>query len=135
MSLAPQWRAPLAALAAAWLGLLLLFARDARHLMTLWWTSSTFTHCLFILPIIGWLVWLRRGQFALLTPHGWWPGLLWVGAGAAVWFVGDVASVSLARHLGLALMLQGCVPALLGPQVMRGVAFPLGYALFLAPAG
>ena len=52
-----------------------------------------------------------------------------------MWFVGDVASVSLARHLGLVLMLQGCVPALLGPQVTRGVAFPLGYALFLVPAG
>jgi exosortase A len=135
MTVAPQWRAPLVRLAVAWLGLLALFARDAAHLATLWWTSSTFTHCLFILPIIGWLLWLRRGELAKLTPHAWWPGLLWVAAGAGVWFVGDVASVSLARHLGLVLMLQGCVPALLGPQVTRGVAFPLGYALFLVPAG
>jgi exosortase A len=135
MILPPTWRQPLLALAALWAGLLLLFLRDAAHLVALWWTSSTFTHCLFILPIIGWLLWLRRKELAKLDPHAWWPGLIWMAAGAAAWFVGDVASVALARHLGLVLMLQGCVPTLLGPQVTRAVAFPLFYALFLVPAG
>jgi len=37
--------------------------------------------------------------------------------------------------MGLVVMLQGAVVTLLGPQVARGLAFPLGYALFLVPFG
>jgi exosortase A len=135
VTIAAQWRQSLALLGAAWALILLLFARDAVHLVSIWLTSSTFAHCIFLPPIIGWLVWLRRHELAKLTPKPWLPGLLWVAGGAFVWFVGDAASVSLARHLGLIMMLQGAVPALLGPQVAWGLAFPLFYAVFMLPFG
>lgn len=135
MTVAAQWKQPLALLGAAWALILLLFARDAVHLVSIWLNSSTFAHCIFLPPIIGWLVWLRRHELAKLTPRPWLPGLLWVAGGAFVWFIGDAASVSLARHLGLILMLQGAVPALLGPQVAWGLAFPIFYAFFMLPFG
>lgn len=129
------WRRHLAALALVTAAIIALFARDAVHLATLWWTSSTFTHCLFIIPILGWLVWLRAGELARLTPRCWLPGLVWIAGGAFIWLVGDAASVALLRQFGLVVMVQGCVPALLGPQVARGLLFPLFYALFLVPFG
>jgi EpsI family protein len=43
--------------------------------------------------------------------------------------------VALARHAGLALMLQGAVVACLGKAAARGLAFPIFYAIFLVPAG
>ncbi len=130
-----DWRSHLAAVALAALVIIALFARDAFHLTSLWWTSSTYSHCLLIVPILGWLVWLRADELAKLTPRCWLPGLLWVLGGAALWFVGDAASVALFRQLGLIVMLQGLVPALLGPQVARGLLFPLFYSLFLVPFG
>ncbi len=39
-----------------------LFWRDATHLMDIWWTSTTYGHCLFIGPVVGWLVWQRRAS-------------------------------------------------------------------------
>ncbi|WP_373458584.1 hypothetical protein [Sphingomonas faeni] len=30
----------------------------------MWWTSTTFGHCLFIGPVIAWLVWQRRAELA-----------------------------------------------------------------------
>jgi exosortase A len=129
------WQTPLLLVGAAWLGLIGLFWRDAASLVDIWWNSSTFNHCLLILPILGWLVWLRSGELAKLTPRGWAPGLLWVAAGALAWLLGEAAGVALVRQLGLVLMLQGCVPALLGPQVTRGLIFPLFYSLFLIPVG
>ncbi|MFM6853895.1 MAG: archaeosortase/exosortase family protein, partial [Sphingopyxis sp.] len=58
------WPRALVALGLCWAALLLLFMRDAAHLVDLWWNSSTFTHCLLILPVLGWLVWLRWPELA-----------------------------------------------------------------------
>lgn len=132
--LAP-WPRHLLALGAGAAGLLLLFARDAAHMATIWWTSSTFNHCLLIVPIIGWLAWQRAPALRALTPSIWVPGLAIVGAGAFGWLLGDAAGVSLFRHAGLIVMLQGVVAALLGRAAMRVLLFPLLYALFLIPAG
>ena len=131
----PAWQQPLGLLAALWLVLLGLFWRDATGLFMVWWDSSTFNHCLLIVPILGWLVWLRAGELAKLTPRPWAPGLLWVALGALAWMVGEAAGLAIGRQAGLILMLQGCIPALLGPQVTRGLIFPLFYSLFLLPVG
>jgi exosortase A len=129
------WQGPLASLAACWLALLALFWRDTSALVDIWWNSSTFTHCLLIVPILGWLVWLRAGELARLSPHAWAPGLVWIAAGAIAWMFGEAAGVALLRQLGLIIILQGTVPTLLGPQVTRGLVFPLFYSLFLVPVG
>ena len=130
-----KWRAHLAALAAAALAILALFRRDAADIAAIWWTSSTFNHCLLIPPLIGWLVWQRLPQLRALAPAAWAPGLAIVGAGAAAWLLGEAGGVGFARHLGLAVMLQGAVVATLGKAVARGLAFPLFYALFMVPVG
>lgn len=128
-------RRHLAALAAAWAAILLLFVRDVADLVSIWWTSSTFNHCLLIPPIIGWLIWQRLPALRELAPRGWLPGLVVVAAGALAWLLGEAASVAIARHLAIILMLQGSVIAILGPEIARGLTFPLAYMLFLVPAG
>lgn len=135
LAVARAWHWPMRALAVTWVALVGLFFRDAAHLATIWWSSSTFTHCLLIVPIIGWLVWLRAGELAKLTPQPWAGGLLWMAVGALAWLLGEAAGVALALQLGLILMVQATVPTLLGPQVTRGLIFPLFYSLFLLPFG
>lgn len=129
------WLRPLQLTAAAWAVLLLLFFGDAAHMVQTWWNSSTFNHCLLIVPIIGWLVAQRREELAQLTPRSWWPALLWFGAGAGGWLLGEAAGVALARQAGLIMMLQGSASAILGAQVTRGLLFPLFYMFFLVPFG
>ena len=130
-----RWRMHLSVLAAVAATILLIFARDLSDMVGIWWTSSTFGHCLLIAPIIGWLVWQRRAKVAELEPVAWWPGVTLVVAGGAGWWLGQAASVAFARQIALVLMLVGAVVTLLGPRVARGLAFPLGYALFLVPFG
>ncbi|MDB5719039.1 MAG: xrtA [Sphingomonas bacterium] len=129
------WRRHLCVLAGAAMAILLLFRGDAADMVGLWWNSSTFNHCLFVLPIIGWLVWQRIPALAALRPRAWAPGLLIAAAGAFGWLLGDAAGVALARQAGVVMMIQGAVVACLGPAVARGLLFPLAYALFLVPAG
>ena len=130
-----RWPAALATLVGTWAALLLLFSRDVGDLAYIYWNSTTFGHCLFVPPIIGWLVWQRREGLSQLSLEGWWPGLGAVAAGAACWFLGDIAAIAFGRHLGLVLLLQGTILAILGPQVGRALAFPIGYMLFLVPFG
>jgi exosortase A len=132
---ASRWRRHGVALALAAVAILLLLRDDVARLVTIWWTSTTFGHCLFIGPVIAWLVWQRRRELAVLTPVAWWPGLALVAAGGFGWLMGDAGSVSFARQFGIVLMMQGAVVTLLGPQVARGLLFPLAYALLLVPFG
>ncbi|MGA1797532.1 exosortase A [Sphingomonas sp. 4RDLI-65] len=129
------WRRHAFALALATALILLVFRSDVGDLARIWWTSTTFGHCLFIGPVIAWLVWQRRGELVQLTPTGWWPGLVLVAIGGFGWLMGDAASVGFARQLGLVMMLQGAVVTILGPNVARGLLFPLAYAVFLVPFG
>lgn len=129
------WRVHLALLALVVVGLLALFARDAFDMASIWWTSSTYEHCLVILPIVGWLAWQRRPALGTIDPRAWPAALLWVAAGAAGWLVGEAGGVALARHLGLVMMVQGAVAALLGRGATAALLFPLFYAVFLVPAG
>ncbi|RED15663.1 exosortase A [Parasphingopyxis lamellibrachiae] len=132
---AGPWRRHLSFLAFAALAMLLIFHRDVLDMVSIWWTSSTFNHCLVILPIIGWLVWNRRNELAQLTPSVSPLGYLIVAGGAVGWLLGEAAGVSLARHFGVVLMLQGSVVTILGIAVTRGLLFPLAFALFLVPFG
>jgi exosortase A len=129
------WQRQGLALALASALILLSFHTDVRDLAHIWWTSTTFGHCLFIGPVVAWLVWQRRTDLAQLTPTGWWPGLILVAVGGFGWLMGDAASVGFARQLGLVMILQGAVVTILGPNVACGLLFPLAYAVFLVPFG
>lgn len=130
-----DWTRHLVALAVAAVAILLLFRADLADLAHIWWTSTTFGHCLFIGPVVAWLVWQRRRELSRLDPVAWAPGLALVALGGFAWLLGDAGGVALARHLGLVMMLQGAVVTLLGPNVARGLLFALAYAIFLVPFG
>jgi exosortase A len=129
------WRRHLAALALLAGAILALFAHDLADLVGIWWHSSTFTHCLLMVPMIGWLVAQRWPQLKTLTPTFWWPAVGWLAGAACVWLIGEAAGVALLRQFGLVLMLQGAVGATLGEKAVRALLFPLGYALLLVPFG
>lgn len=129
------WRGHLVALGVVTLAILALFHDDVWSMVSIWWTASTFGHCLFIPPIIAWLVQQRLVGLRQLEPVAWTPGLIWLGLGALAWLVGAAAGVAMVRHGALVMMLQGATIALLGPAVARALLFPLFYAFFMVPFG
>lgn len=129
------WRGHLIALGIVSAAILLTFAGDVVDMVEIWWNASTFAHCLFIPPIIGWLVHQRLDGLRQLTPVAWAPGLVWLGLGAFAWMLGEAAGVAMVRQGAVVVMVQGAVVALLGPAVARALAFPLFYAFFMVPFG
>lgn len=129
------WRNHLVALGATVLAILAIFHNDLFDMADKWWNISTYSHCLVIPMIIGWLIHERRSEVAALRPAAWWPGLVGIAVGAFGWMLGEAAGISLFRHVALIVMLQASVVTILGPSVARGLTFPLFYAVFLIPFG
>jgi exosortase A len=129
------WRGHLTALAVVAFAILALFHADVWSMVSIWWNASTFGHCLFIPPLIAWLVQQRLSGLRQLEPVAWTPGLVWLALGALAWLVGAAAGVAMVRHGALVVMLQGATIALLGPAVARALIFPLFYAFFMVPFG
>ena len=133
--ISPNWRLPLAQVALGLAAVLLLFAGTWFDMARQWWDSSTYNHILLVPFIIVWLVAIRARELASLQPEAWRPGLIWCAGAVFCWLVGDISGVSTASHLGVVLLLQGLVLALLGPRIAAALAFPLFYAFFLVPIG
>ena len=119
------WRGHLTALGIVASAILALFHADLWSMVTIWWTASTFGHCLFIPLLVAWLVQQRLPGLRQLEPVAWPPGLVWLALGALAWLVGAAAGVAMVRHGALVMMLQGVTIALLGPAVARALIFPL----------
>lgn len=129
------WQWPLAALALTWLALGLLFHADWAAMVRQWWDISTYNHILLIPPIIAWLVWQRVGELARLPASGWWPGLVLFAGALLWWLMGEFAGLAIVRQAGAVAMLIAATLTLQGPRAGAGLAFPLGYMLFLVPFG
>jgi exosortase A len=129
------WRTHLIALGAAIFAILLLFGRDVGDMVNQWWNSSTYGHCLFILPLVGWLVWQRRREVAQVEPRAWLPGLAFLGVAAFGWLIGEAAGVALIRHAALVGMAQATILTILGPAALRSLLFSVFYLVFLIPFG
>jgi exosortase A len=132
---ASPWGRALALLASVWLALIALFHETWAAMAAQWWSISTYSHVLLVPAILAWLVHIRAGEVARLTPQAWWPGLLVFAAAVLLWLIGDVADLSIASQAGVVAMLGAAAIALLGPRVSVALAFPLAYMAFLVPLG
>lgn len=130
-----EWRAALVRLALAALALVALASREWREMLDIWWNVDSYSHILLVLPIIAWLVWIRREDVAQVAPRGWWPGVAMLAAALALWLAGRSAELNLLAHAGAVAMLPAATLALLGPRVAALLALPLGFAVFLVPFG
>jgi exosortase A len=129
------WRRHLVGLALTLAGVLAIFHRDASDMARIWWDVSTYNHCLFIPPIIGWLIWQRKDELKDIGPRAWWPGLIGIAAATFGWILGEAGGIALFRHAALILMVQSVTATILGPIVLRGLMFPLFYLIFIIPFG
>lgn len=124
-----------ALLALGWAGLFAVTLREWSAMAHQWWNIDTYSHILLILPILAWLVWIRRDEVARVEAQGWWPGFLCCLLGLAICFVGRSADINLIAQLGVIVAFQGATCGILGLRVGLILAFPLAYMFFLVPFG
>lgn len=129
------WRPALVALGCSLAVLMLLAAQEWGEMLHQWWNIDTYNHLLLLPPIMGWLVMLKAGELARITPRPFWPGLLLVMAALGLWGAGRASGINLVAHAGAVGMVQGAVVALLGLRAALLLALPLAMGVFLVPFG
>lgn len=128
-------RIAVSTLALAIAAILFLFYGTAETAVIKWTNTQSHNHIFFIIPISAYLVWERWQLLASLSPRPSPWGLAVVGSGALGWLLGDVAGVLFVQQFALVLMIQGAFLTILGWNVVRRMAFPLLYLVFLVPFG
>ena len=129
------WNLALSVLVVTLLAILVFYRETAIAMVEIWARSETFTHAFLVPPITFWLIWRIRHNVALLTPRpNAWVLLAIAGAGF-VWLLGELAAVGVVSQFALTTMLVLAVPAVLGVQVARRIAFPLAFLYFAVPFG
>lgn len=130
-----SWKMPLllTTLVLGWI--LLAYWRTVAAMVGTWERSETFAHGFVVVPIVLWLVWRQRQALVWDMPSPSRPAawaLLPVGL---VWLAGSLAAANAVMQLALVALLVLAVPALLGWEVTRKLAFPLGFLVFAVPVG
>ena len=129
------WRSALAALGAAALALVAVTAQSWGEMLHQWWNIDTYNHLLLVPFITGWLVMLKAGELAKITPRPFVPGLLLVAAALGLWWAGCASGINLLAHAGAVGALQAAVVSVLGLRAALLLALPLAFATFLVPFG
>jgi exosortase len=97
------------------------------------WDDPNYSH-VFIVPIISsFVVWQRRRLLAALPIRGSWRGVLPILAGAAALIVGDIGAETFLMRTSIIVIVAGLILFHFGSAMLRAVAFPLGFCLFLVP--
>jgi exosortase len=114
-------------------GLALLYAPVLRDLFHVWRTDTYAAHGLLVIPYSAWVAFTERDRLrqASRDPRGW--GWLVVGAGLAVLAAGRTFGSPALLGMSVPLVVSGWMLAALGPAVLRVLAFPVGFLVFLAP--
>jgi exosortase len=123
-----QWAIPL-------LGALvvLLYFPILQGLIKQWWKEPDFSHG-FIVPVFaGYVVWLTRKRWQAIPSQPDDKGFFVILGALCMLLAGSVAAVLFVSRLSMLLLLLGIVLYLAGREMVRAMAFPLGYLLLMIP--
>ena len=112
-----------------------LFRPEMAAAVHVWFDSTAYSHCFFVLPIAGWLAWDRRDAARGRRPRPTaWPALAVLPA-ALAWFAAERLGIMEGRQLAALGMAEALAVALLGWRLARVFAAALAYLVFLVPFG
>jgi exosortase D (VPLPA-CTERM-specific) len=108
--------------------------RDAlARFIDVWNLQPEYSHGVLIPFLSLYLVWRQRDELRGLRFTGSWHGLWLIGIGAAMWLVGDLATIYWIVQYGFLVALYGVVLSLTGGKVFRRLWMPLLILVFMVP--
>lgn len=139
-SLAPYspdkyWRAYMALVIAALVGLVWLYQGTAVSLVALWQSSETYAHGFIIYPVSLYLIWRERVYLGSIVPRPSAPALAALALLGFGWLIAQSAGVQVVAQYMFVAMIPALTASILGLRVARAMAFPLAFTLLAVPFG
>lgn len=99
------------------------------------WQDDGYRHC-FLVPLISiYLMWDSREELAACEFSSSYLGGMVLTGLVLVWFVAEYALVQVVEHFAAVAILIATVWTVLGTNLLRAAAFPLGFLFFAVPFG
>jgi exosortase len=118
----------------ALVGLLIaLYWQIGRELVAQWSEDPNYSHGFLVFPFSAYLAWCRRDELRRLQPRPSSLGLPIVVLGLATLILGVIGAENFLARGSFIGVAAGLVLFHLGPEVLRVVALPLGFLLFMIP--
>ena len=112
-----------------------LFWSTVGTMVEVWTHSRTFAHGLLVFPACLYLIWCSRAKLSGFAPGWWGYGWLFLVALISGWVAAYLTDMVVGRQVAVLLMFPALVGAILGSDVLRTLAYPLGFLLFALPVG
>ena len=112
-----------------------LFWATIQSRVDVWGSSRTFTRGFLVLPVVGYLVWSSRRRVASLGPDADVRGVMALLGMGGAWVVGHLANLVWLEQAAVVAFLPGLVWTIFGTEIVRKLAWPLGFLMFLLPVG
>jgi exosortase D (VPLPA-CTERM-specific) len=116
-------------------GLLLLgiYYSTFTWLITYDWVREAYSYCWLILPLVLFLIWLKRDELAFLPSEPSWVGLLPVGLGILFFWIGELSGEFFTLYISFWLVLVGMCLLHLGWKKLKVIGFALFFILTMFP--
>jgi exosortase len=123
-----QWAVPL-------LGALVivLYAPILQGLIKQWWTDPDFSHGFLVPLFAGYVIWITRQYWQVIPPQPDDKGLFVILGAMCMLVGGSIAAVLFVSRLSMLVLLFGIVLYLAGREMVRAMAFPLGFLFLMIP--
>lgn len=100
-----------------------------------WDSDASYSHGYLILPVVLWLVWIKREEVRTTDFRPSWFGVLFMLSATVVWVVARGTGVLVVEQIAVVAMCQAAVLAILGEKLSWALIFPLAFLLWLVPFG
>ena len=113
--------------------LVLLYGSVLRALVLDWWTDPDYGHGFFVPLFSLYVLWRQRDRWlaAEIRPSNF--GLLVMLGAVGLFLVGSLGAELFITRFSLLVLLAGMILFLAGWKMLRAVAFPLGFLIFMIP--
>jgi exosortase len=112
---------------------LIMYASVLGSLARQWWSDPNYGHGFFVPVFAGYILWSERDRWRAVPfkPNNF--GLAIMLFAVALRVLGALGAELFIARLSIVIMISGIVLFLAGSNVLRSIAFPIGYLLFMIP--
>jgi exosortase len=114
-------------------GIAVLYASNFEQLFSVWSTDENYSHGFFVPIAFVWMLWRQRRELASteVSPRSW--GIVIVLLALLQLTAGTLGAEYFVAHSSLLVLLCGITLFLFGTKMLRLVAFPIVWLLFMIP--
>ena len=111
----------------------IMYAPVLRSMARQWWDDPNYGHAVLVPVFVAYVLWRERTRWRAVSVQASNYGLPIMVLALGLLILGMLAAELFATRISLLILISGIIVFLAGWQVLRSIAFPIGYLIFMIP--